>query len=102
MKIDKEILFCMIKGFSWHKLKDTVLVKKVDHNSLAAQIEQAKRAWFIAQNQMEWADRDMLEAAILHTTACERRYMALLQKARNNHYITWQEKELAPVVISNS
>lgn len=96
MKLDKEIFLCLITGFSWSKLKNTIFTKKLDKNSLEVQVELAKKAWIIAQNQMEWADKDMLEAAILQTSACERKYMALMQKARNEHYHIWDEKQLTP------
>ncbi|AEF93419.1 hypothetical protein Desca_0527 [Desulfotomaculum nigrificans CO-1-SRB] len=45
-------------------------------------IEEAKQCWLIALEQMKWADKDRLESAILYATACEKRYMALLQAAR--------------------
>ncbi|GAB6179703.1 hypothetical protein JCM14036_10220 [Desulfotomaculum defluvii] len=101
MKVDKEILLCVIKDFSWKNFKKCILTKRVDEHSLEVQIELAKKAWLIAQNQLEWADRDMLEAAILQTTACERKYMALLKKARSEQYQTWDTKELTPVVAGN-
>lgn len=102
MKVDKEIFLCLIRDFSWGKLKKTIFTERLDENSLEVQIELAKKAWLIAQNQMEWADRDMLEAAILQTTACERKYMALLQKARNEHYHLWDTKQLTPATGSQS
>ena len=96
MRGDKRILHCILKDFSWSNLRKAVLKNNApnEHYSLASQIEQAKRAWQVAQEQMHWADKDMLEATILKTTACERRYIALLQQAKNQDYQVWDMKRL--------
>lgn len=98
IKVDEKIVHCFMKGFKWNALKKAVLMEKRNNKEydLETQIEEAKRAWLIAQDQMQWADKDMLEAAILHTTACERRYISLLLKARNKNYTAW-DQQLTPV-----
>lgn len=103
MKVDRQIFRCLGKDFSWRKLKKAIFLDKTSDNefTLEVQIEQARQAWLIAQEQMQWADKDLLEAAILKITACERRYIALLQKARSMHYTAWEPTEIAPVVANN-
>ncbi|WP_333870225.1 DUF2508 domain-containing protein [Desulforamulus putei] len=103
MKVDRQIFQCLVKDFSWRKLKKAIFLNKTrDHEfTLERQIEQARQAWLIAQEQMQWADKDLLEAAILKTTACEKRYIALLQKAKSMHYVAWEPAKIAPVVANN-
>lgn len=103
MKVDRQIFQVFGKGFSWTKLKKAIFVDNTRNNefSLEAEIEQAKQAWLVAQEQMQWADKDLLESAILKTTACEKRYIALLQKARSLHYNAWEPKNIAPVAAHN-
>lgn len=93
---DRRILHCILKDFSWRKLKHAILKDNSSDktSALEEQIEQAKRAWQLAQEQMQWADKDLLEAAILNTTACERRYIALLQQAKNQGYEVWDNNRL--------
>ncbi|GAB6158398.1 hypothetical protein JCM39194_15980 [Desulfotomaculum varum] len=102
MKTDRQILQCLLQGFSWSKLKKTVFLKKnSDYDfSLEQQIEQAKQAWLISLEQMQWADKDLLEAAILKTTACEKRYIALLQKARDMNYVAWDPRQITPAAAN--
>ncbi|SHK69152.1 DUF2508 domain-containing protein [Desulforamulus aeronauticus] len=96
MRGDRRILHCILKDFSWSNLKKAILKNNTsdERYALVLQIEQAKRAWQIAQEQMHWADKDMLEATILKTTACERRYIALLQQAKNQCYQVWDMNSL--------
>lgn len=63
-------------------------------------IEEAKQCWLIALEQMKWADKDRLESAILYATACEKRYMALLQAAREQGYTAWDMTKTAPRVAN--
>jgi len=104
MKVDWRIIQCFKKGFSLSSLKDAVLVNRPREGEFALeqQIEEAKRTWKVALEQMCWADKDMLDAAILHATACERRYIALLQMARNQGYTAWEPSETVPVVANHS
>lgn len=104
MNGDRNLLGCLGKGFSWSRLKRAILVDNTPNRefTLEAQIEEAKRIWLIAQEQIHWADRDMLEAAILYTTACEKRYIGLLQKAKEQGFTTWEPTKLIRVAASNS
>ncbi|AQS60104.1 DUF2508 family protein [Desulforamulus ferrireducens] len=96
MRGDWQILQCILKGFSWQRLKKLIIKDNSSHkpSTLEEQIEQAKRAWQLAQEQMQWADKDLLEAAILNTTACERRYIALLQQAKIQGCQAWDDSRL--------
>lgn len=95
MRVDKDIFKYLIKGFYWNKLKKSVLMDKDPNKefTLEVQIHQAKGAWETAINQMQWADKDMLDAAILYTNACEKRYMSLLQQAKEQGYRAWDKLE---------
>lgn len=91
MKVDRDIFRSFITGFSLRKLKKSVLIEKVPNKefTLEAQIEQARSSWLVALDQMQWADDDMLDAAILYANACEKKYMALLHQARSQGFTAW-------------
>lgn len=103
MKVDTQIIRCFSKGFSWTKIKDVVLLDRSPSKqiSLEASIEHAKQEWLTALQQMEYADKDLLEAAILLTTACEKRYTALIKEAKKQQLTVWDKSKLTPVVAND-
>lgn len=64
--------------------------KKQPRMDLIDMIEQAKREWQIALKQLDFCDRDLLDYMVHHIQAKERRYMALLQQARQENITAWQ------------
>lgn len=65
------------------------ITKKQPELKLIEMIEQAKREWQIALNQLDFCDQDMLDSIVHEIQAKERRYMALLQQARKENIIAW-------------
>lgn len=100
MKVDRQLVQLLTTNFSWEKVMSAVLVdpSREDNFSLEAQIRQAKEGWLVALQQLEYADKDMLEACILKVTACEKRYMSLLSAAKREHFHLWDKAELTPLV----
>ncbi|AEG59110.1 hypothetical protein [Desulforamulus ruminis] len=104
MKVDRNLWRAILKDFSWSNIKRVLIMDNSPHGefSLEKQIEEAKQAWLIAQRQMDWADKDLLESAILYTTTCERRYMGLMQKAKAQGFTSWKQSDLTAPSPSSS
>ena len=103
MKVDTQIIRCFTQGFSWVKLRKAIFIDKApsQEKTLETSIEEAKQAWLTALQQMEYADQDLVESAILLATACEKRYIALLQEAKEQHFTVWDQNKLAPLVAND-
>lgn len=103
MKVDTQIIQCFTRGFSWKKIKHVVLLDRSPRKELSLEdsIEQAKQEWLVALQQMEYADKDLLESSILLTTACEKRYIALIQEAKQQQFTAWDKSKLTPVVAND-
>ncbi|RYD06710.1 hypothetical protein N752_03280 [Desulforamulus aquiferis] len=48
------------------------------------------------------ADKDMLDAAILYTNACEKRYMSLLRQAKEQGYSAWGQLDVQSFTPNNA
>lgn len=56
---------------------------------LLAETEEARREWQLASNLINHADKEMIDFAIHHYNASERRFIGLLEKARKAGLKAW-------------
>ncbi|MCL6634854.1 MAG: YaaL family protein [Peptococcaceae bacterium] len=57
--------------------------------SLVTAVEQARRDWQHALREMDYIDGELTEYIIFKINAAERRYMALLEKAKKEGVTAW-------------
>lgn len=69
--------------------------KKQPQLELMELIDRAKREWQLALKQLDFCDQDMLDSIVYEIQAKERRFMALLQQARQENIIAWPEEVTA-------
>ena len=60
-------------------------------------VEDARKAWHLAQRELDFIYGEMTDHVIFKINATERRYVALLQQARAEGVAAWLAADLKPV-----